>query len=55
MTAEECEYCGERCFDGEGCDEHNADGFEDSELDRLMAIRESKEALAEMDFNRRWG
>jgi len=22
-----CEYCGERCFDGEGCDEHNAGGF----------------------------
>jgi len=22
-----CIYCGERCFDGEGCDEQNAGGF----------------------------
>lgn len=22
-----CEYCGQDCYNGEGCDEYNADGF----------------------------
>ena len=26
---ENCIYCGTRCFDGEGCDEWQADGFND--------------------------
>lgn len=26
-TKKVCPYCGERCFDGEGCDEWNAGGF----------------------------
>jgi hypothetical protein len=26
---EDCIYCGTRCFEGEGCDEWQADGFND--------------------------
>jgi len=29
MSKENCPYCGERCFEGEGCDEWQAGGFQD--------------------------
>jgi len=26
-----CDYCGTKCWEGDGCDEHNADGFNKEE------------------------